>query len=280
MPDATILADFMTRARDDARRAGSSSTPSGCARTSIAPAACTSPRPCCSRSCGPGLPRQDAYVMVQRCALAAITRPPRPARPARARPVPRAARRRSRGRRAPDAAALDALLRSRSPPAPRAARSSSARSEPPDDRPRRRACARSSAHTLDAHAVGPTIGGRDAAALRRQGPRLLHRRERGERIIVVTDRLSAFDAVRRHDPVQGPGAEPARAVLVRADRAHRAEPHAARARSERDDRARVHAAAGRARDARVPDRRDLDVDLEGATRRARARSAATRCPTA
>ena len=35
-----------------------------------------------------------------------------------------------------------------------------------------------------------------------------------------------------------------------------------RARSERDGRARVRAAAGRVRDARVPDRRDVDVDLD------------------
>ena len=39
----------------------------------------------------------------------------------------------------------------------------------------------------------------------------------GERVIVVTDRLSAFDRVLDHDPVQGPGPQPDRPVLVRGD---------------------------------------------------------------
>jgi len=37
----------------------------------------------------------------------------------------------------------------------------------------------------------------------------------GQRTIVVTDRISAFDVVHRHHPVQGPGPEPDRSLLVR-----------------------------------------------------------------
>ena len=87
-------------------------------------------------------------------------------------------------------------------------------------------CARSSRHTLDDDAVDARSA---AARCERYDGKVRDcyiDRERGERIIVVTDRLSAFDVVRRHDPVQGAGAEPARAVLVRGDHAPRAEPHA------------------------------------------------------
>ena len=59
-----------------------------------------------------------------------------------------------------------------------------------------------------------------------------------------------------------------------------AEPRHQRARSDGDGRARVRAAAGRVRHARVPDRRDLDVDLDALREGRRARSAATSCPTA
>ena len=84
----------------------------------------------------------------------------------------------------------------------------------------------------------------------------------------------------RDHPVQGPGAEPDRRVLVRGDRRPRAQPRARRPRPERDGGARVPAAAGRVRHARVPDRRHLDVDLDALRERRRARSAATSCPTA
>ena len=80
------------------------------------------------------------------------------------------------------------------------------------------------------------------------------------RTIVVTDRITLLRRRGRHAAVQGPGAEPARGVLVREDARDRAEPPDLGARPVRLGGARVHAAAGRVRDARLPHRLDEDLD--------------------
>ncbi|WP_434416404.1 hypothetical protein [Nannocystis pusilla] len=50
----------------------------------------------------------------------------------------------------------------------------------------------------------------------------------GERLILVTDRVSAFERRARHHPVQGPGAQRPRALLVRRHRRDLPQPHARR----------------------------------------------------
>ena len=266
MPDATILADFMTARATGARRRASSSTRAGCARTSIAPAGCSSPRRCCSRSSRPGLPRQEAYVIVQRAALAAISEAASMghvgALPGRFRELLGA---RSRHRGAARRRGARRLLRSRPPPAPRAARSSSARSGGTRDDRRSMPTLRAQ---LGAHARRHAVARRSAAArsprydgkvrdcfIDARARRAHHRRDRPA--------VSAFDAVVGTIPFKGQVLNQLAQFWFEQTAAHRAEPHAARARSERDDRARVRAAAGRARHARVPDRRHVDVDLEG-----------------
>ena len=86
---------------------------------------------------------------------------------------------------------------------------------------------------------------------------------RGERIIIVTDRLSAFDAVVGTIPFKGQVLNQLAQFWFEHTASIAPNHMLARARSQRDDRARVRAAAGRAGHARLPDRRDLDVDLEG-----------------
>ena len=110
---------------------------------------------------------------------------------------------------------------------------------------------------------------------RGQGARQLHRREaahdRGDRPHLLLRRGG------RHDPAEGPGAEPARGLLVREDARARAEPPDLGARPERLGGARAHRAAGRVRDARLPHRRHLDLDLDGLRARRRELLRAPRC---
>ena len=266
MPDATILADFMA-ARATGLVEGLVVHPApDAARTSIAPAACTSPRPCCSRwsrpacrarrpTCWCSAPRSPRSARRRRTGTVG-------ARPGRFRELlgddPDVTSRL-------DAKALDACfdldhhLRHAPEILERALRSEAAH-----DRSRRRSLARaSSRHPLEA-TPWTAIGGR---TLPRYDGKVrdcyIDTRARRARSSSSPIACRAFDAVVGTIPFKGQVLNQLAPVLVRADQAHRAEPHAARARSERDGRARVRAAAGRARDARVPDGRDLDVDLEG-----------------
>ena len=126
--------------------------------------------------------------------------------------------------------------------------------------------------------LGETELPRAGREVRGQGARLLRARRPPD-----ADRDRPHQRVRRRagdDPVQGPGAEPDGRVLVRGDRRPGPQPRHQRPRSGGDGGARVPAAAGRVRHARLPDRRDVDVDLD-ALREGRAHaSAATSCPRA
>ena len=102
----------------------------------------------------------------------------------------------------------------------------------------------------------------------------------GQRLFVTTDRLSAFDRIIAGVPVQGPGAQPARRLVVRPHRRPRRQPR----RRVPDPNVLVAraaaAAAGRGRRARLHHRRHVDVALADVRRRRSARSTATTSPTA
>ena len=100
----------------------------------------------------------------------------------------------------------------------------------------------------------------------------------GRRIIVVTDRISAFDVVLGTIPFKGQVLNQIAAHWFELSREVVAQPRAVGARSGGDGGGRVQAAAGRVRHALLPDRRDQHLDL-AALRAGRARaSAGTRCP--
>ena len=101
----------------------------------------------------------------------------------------------------------------------------------------------------------------------------------GKRTLIATDRISAFDVVLGTIPFKGQVLNQMAAFWFEATADLVAQPRHQRPRSRGDGGARVQAAAGRADHARLHDGRDLDVDLDRTTRRARAASAATRCPT-
>ena len=84
----------------------------------------------------------------------------------------------------------------------------------------------------------------------------------GQRILVVSDRLSAFDVVLGTIPFKGQVLNQLAAHWFEETRSRRAEPPDRRPRPERDARRRVPAAAGRDGGARLPHRRHLDLDLE------------------
>ena len=102
----------------------------------------------------------------------------------------------------------------------------------------------------------------------------------GRRIIVVTDRISAFDRVIGTLALQGAGLESHGGVVVREDGDPRAEPRARRARSERARGRRMRAAPRRDGGARLLDRRDVDEHLDALRSAASASSAATSSRTA
>ena len=72
LPDATILLDYMLVRMTGARRRAASSGPSGCARTSSAASGSTPRRRVLVALVEDGgMPREEAYAIVQRCALRA-----------------------------------------------------------------------------------------------------------------------------------------------------------------------------------------------------------------
>ena len=137
-----------------------------------------------------------------------------------------------------DARGARRLLRSRPPPAARARDPRARAREAPDDRSRRHVCTRSS-RRRSTRTPWHAIGGRTLPRYDGKVRDCYIDAERGERVIVVTDRLSAFDAVVGTIPFKGQVLNQLAQFWFEHTRAHRAEPHAARARSERDDRARV-----------------------------------------